>query len=188
MGSGAAGLASPPGIAMRTGPVLHPAGPVAQWLEPAAHNGLVAGSSPAGPTTHSAELANTETACESPRNGGFLGGSISLDRLQGSPAPNLGRLSPARKILFLARPGGQRAGQGRRIEEARQLGLSLAQEAKPSIASCRDHSSGASRRLATPTPRGRRPSIAALTRVGAKNASEIVMFTCRIEQPSLAAI
>ena len=28
------------------------AGPVAQWLEPTAHNGLVAGSSPAGPTTH----------------------------------------------------------------------------------------------------------------------------------------
>ncbi len=25
-------------------------GPVAQWLEPAAHNGLVAGSSPAGST------------------------------------------------------------------------------------------------------------------------------------------
>ena len=29
-------------------------GPVAQWLEPAAHNGLVAGSSPAGPTILSA--------------------------------------------------------------------------------------------------------------------------------------
>jgi hypothetical protein len=28
-------------------------GLVAQWLEPAAHNGLVAGSSPAGPTTQS---------------------------------------------------------------------------------------------------------------------------------------
>jgi hypothetical protein len=27
-----------------------PVGPVAQWLEPAAHNGLVAGSSPARPT------------------------------------------------------------------------------------------------------------------------------------------
>ncbi len=26
-------------------------GPVAQWLEPTAHNGLVAGSSPAGPTS-----------------------------------------------------------------------------------------------------------------------------------------
>src|SRR5579871_6236741 len=26
-------------------------GPVAQWLEPAAHNGLVGGSSPPGPTT-----------------------------------------------------------------------------------------------------------------------------------------
>ena len=30
-----------------------PVGPVAQWLEPAAHNGLVAGSSPARPTNHS---------------------------------------------------------------------------------------------------------------------------------------
>jgi hypothetical protein len=33
-------------------------GPVAQWLEPAAHNGLVGGSSPPGPTTQS---ARTET-------------------------------------------------------------------------------------------------------------------------------
>src|SRR5438046_4824517 len=28
------------------------AGPVAQWLEPTAHNGLVGGSSPPGPTTN----------------------------------------------------------------------------------------------------------------------------------------
>jgi hypothetical protein len=34
--------------AISSGPLA--AGPVAQWLEPAAHNGLVAGSSPAGPT------------------------------------------------------------------------------------------------------------------------------------------
>jgi hypothetical protein len=33
-------------LAVRT-----PDGPVAQWLEPAAHNGLVAGSSPARPTS-----------------------------------------------------------------------------------------------------------------------------------------
>jgi hypothetical protein len=32
------------------------AGPVAQWSEPAAHNRWVAGSSPAGPTTHSRQL------------------------------------------------------------------------------------------------------------------------------------
>ena len=31
-------------------------GPVAQWLEPTAHNGLVGGSSPPGPTTHSPGL------------------------------------------------------------------------------------------------------------------------------------
>jgi hypothetical protein len=36
---------------------LRGAGPVAQWLEPTAHNGLVAGSSPAGPTTHSRRTA-----------------------------------------------------------------------------------------------------------------------------------
>src|SRR6185503_8514903 len=35
-------------------PLLSLEGPVAQWLEPAAHNGLVAGSSPAGPTTFTA--------------------------------------------------------------------------------------------------------------------------------------
>src|SRR3954464_9752481 len=33
-------------------------GPVAQWLEPTAHNGLVAGSSPAGPTTFSLAILN----------------------------------------------------------------------------------------------------------------------------------
>ena len=32
-------------------------GPVAQWLEPAAHNGLVAGSSPARPTSHALDRA-----------------------------------------------------------------------------------------------------------------------------------
>jgi hypothetical protein len=33
-------------------------GPVAQWLEPAAHNGLVAGSSPARPTNKIKNLQN----------------------------------------------------------------------------------------------------------------------------------
>ena len=40
------------------------AGPVAQWLEPAAHNGLVAGSSPAGPTSE----INTLSGVVSPVN------------------------------------------------------------------------------------------------------------------------
>jgi hypothetical protein len=33
-----------------------PDGPVAQWLEPAAHNGLVAGSSPARPTRQTIDI------------------------------------------------------------------------------------------------------------------------------------
>src|SRR6267378_7338259 len=36
------------------------AGPVAQWLEPAAHNGLVAGSSPAGPTKEISDVRTTK--------------------------------------------------------------------------------------------------------------------------------
>jgi hypothetical protein len=40
------------GIGEAIGPFEPPTqGPVAQWLEPAAHNGLVGGSSPPGPTT-----------------------------------------------------------------------------------------------------------------------------------------
>jgi hypothetical protein len=41
------------GIGVATGPLEPPRqGPVAQWLEPAAHNGLVGGSSPPGPTNN----------------------------------------------------------------------------------------------------------------------------------------
>src|SRR6516165_1010585 len=51
---------------------------------------------------------------------------------------------------------------------------------KPSIVYWRDHSAGASRRRVTPMPRGSRPSTAAFTSSGARNASEIVILTCRM--------
>ena len=49
----------------------------------------------------------------------------------------------------------------------------------PSASNCRLHSAGGSRSRSTPMPRGRRPSTAALTRSGARKASEIVILTCR---------
>ena len=49
----------------------------------------------------------------------------------------------------------------------------------PSASNCRLHSVGGSRSRSIPTPRGRRPSTAALTRLGARKASEMVMLTCR---------
>src|SRR5216684_9382615 len=49
----------------------------------------------------------------------------------------------------------------------------------PRVSDCRLHSTGASRSRSTPMPRGKRPSIAALTRSGARNASEMVILTCR---------
>ena len=60
--------------------------------------------------------------------------------------------------------------------------------ASPSIACWRDHSAGASRRRATPMPRGNRPSIAAFTSVGERKASEIVILTCRALHFSRVAI
>jgi len=47
----------------------------------------------------------------------------------------------------------------------------------PSASNCWLHSAGASRSRSTPTPRGNRPSTAARTRSGARNAGEIVMLT-----------
>jgi hypothetical protein len=49
----------------------------------------------------------------------------------------------------------------------------------PSASNCRLHSVGGSRSRSMPMPRGRRPSTAALTRLGAKKASEMVILTCR---------
>ena len=49
----------------------------------------------------------------------------------------------------------------------------------PRASNCRRHSAGASRSRSTPMPRGKRPSTAARTRSGARNASEIVMLTWR---------
>ena len=58
----------------------------------------------------------------------------------------------------------------------------------PSTWCCRDHPGGRSQRRATPIPCRSRPSTAALTRSGAKNASEIVMLTLRALQPSRSAM
>src|SRR5690349_8371861 len=63
-------------------------GPVAQWLEPAAHNGLVAGSSPAGPTTDwpmQPEQAKRRPSVSRARTKDLL--------LQPSPRPMSGLLS-----------------------------------------------------------------------------------------------
>jgi hypothetical protein len=42
-----------------------PGGPVAQWLEPAAHNGLVPGSSPGRPTIAGMYITNSGYPCTS---------------------------------------------------------------------------------------------------------------------------
>src|SRR5712671_3215399 len=48
-----------------------------------------------------------------------------------------------------------------------------------SSSNCPLHSVGGSRSRSIPMPRGRRPSTAALIKLGARKASEIVKLTCR---------
>jgi hypothetical protein len=50
---------------------------------------------------------------------------------------------------------------------------------RPSASNCRLHSLGGSRSRSMLMPRGRRPSTAALTTLGARKASEMVILTCR---------
>ena len=61
-------------------------------------------------------------------------------------------------------------------------------EGRRSISCCLDHSAGNSVRGAMPMPCGSRPSMAALTRSGARKASEIVMLTLRTLQLSRFAM
>jgi hypothetical protein len=49
-------------VCLDSGEIPAPPARVAQWLEPAAHNGLVAGSSPAGPTSPFNHLAAISTS------------------------------------------------------------------------------------------------------------------------------
>jgi hypothetical protein len=53
-------------------------------------------------------------------------------------------------------------------------------EDNPSRSYCRAHSAGKSRKVATPIPRGNRPSTAACTSEGARKARLIVRLTCLI--------
>jgi hypothetical protein len=60
--------------------------------------------------------------------------------------------------------------------------------ARPSLSYWRVHSAGKSRTVATPMPRGSRPSTAAWTSLGAIKASVIVRLTCLMLYFSRAAI
>ncbi len=98
-----------------------------------------------------------------------------------------GGVSPHPKIPFLAAGLGTKSDhtcshnsafcaaviQGSLVGAANYSGLS------PSASNCRLHSVGGSRSRSMPMPRGRRPSTAALTRLGARKASEMAILTCR---------
>ena len=81
-------IASPPM------PLERQVGPVAQWLEPTAHNGLVAGSSPAGPTTHTRERTRFLKSSKNSLCGElFIGGFVSAETVSRLRAAFAGKIS-----------------------------------------------------------------------------------------------
>src|SRR5262249_32628536 len=84
-------------------------GPVAQWLEPTAHNGLVGGSNPPGPTTHSRFLPTCGDAPKMPTNGGLFQCVFRVSQSPGGHTADFGPPSLREKIPFLApkRCGGE---------------------------------------------------------------------------------
>ena len=120
-----------------------------------------------------------------PTNGGLIQCVLSVSGSRKGQAADFGPQSPRQKIPFLAPEKVWREGFA---QELSLLSMRAACEickcedwnqgwARPSRSNCSDHSAGASRKLATPMPRGSCPSTAALTRAGAMNAIDIVMLT-----------
>jgi len=93
----------------------------------------------------------------------------------------IGPRSPHRKIPFPAtgfRDGTDQPVLRDRLQKMRaSSSFRIYRGFNPRVSNCRLHSAGASRSRSTPMPRGKRPSTAALTRSGARNASEMVMLT-----------
>lgn len=90
-------------------------GPVAQWSEPAAHNGLVAGSSPAGPTISRSTQVFTRAGAQAPEAiRGVRSGSTSTDMDPGVGAAP--RVPPVRQSAMTERdrPFAALDGEGRR--------------------------------------------------------------------------
>jgi hypothetical protein len=93
-------------------------GPVAQWLELAAHNRLVGGSSPPGPTTHSGICGDFLAGSEKPRIGGVpCEGLVSTEAQLDVRGQFVAHVS-ARKIPF---PGNRDCGSKRRGSNAELL-------------------------------------------------------------------
>ena len=146
----------------------------------------VTGSIPVAPTIQSSRTAETVVDRRGAVSAGipvaYFQFSRSLPTLAVSPG-FFGLQSPHPKIPFLAT--GFRAAIAQLVlgnwsgEERATSSFGAYCGFNPSASNCRLHSAGASRSRSTPMPRGKRPSTAALTRSGARNASEMVIFTCR---------
>jgi hypothetical protein len=108
---------------------------------------------------------------------GLCGRSRILVRVFGAPSLHPKSPFPAATPWTRSQPPSlQQSDHSRTLGPGRNCDYS---GLSPSASNCWRHSVGGSRSRSTPMPRGRRPSTAALTRLGARKASEMALLTCR---------
>ena len=176
----------------RSIPTPRPRGAIAQLGERL--NGIqeVGGSIPPGSTTPSRLTTRFAGVRENPVHVRDLGrglGAIRRLRLETRGLElHFGRQSPPTETRFLdgdrrrvrrlhALDETRRTATSGTGEVPRQLATGGRQGRTPSLSHCRDHSSSGAAMRFTLSPRGKRASITARTRSGARNASGIVLAT-----------
>ena len=147
----------------------------------------VTSSIPITPTIQSYETANPCADSGSAVSVGIFAGIVPLFRSPVTLCGLSGRFWPPVSASKNSVPRG-RVSTANTFRQPRILGVLAGQNSRfvpgrnycgfnPSASNCWLHSAGVSRDLSTPMPRGNRPSTAALTRSGARNASEMVILT-----------
>jgi hypothetical protein len=146
-------------------------------------------------TIQSSQTGETVRARKEAVSAGIFDGIVRFSRSPEKPAVSwayCGLPSPRSKIPFPA-AGFPQANTLGILQNLGVLGRRIGPPItypgfNPRASNCRLHSAGASRSRSTPRPRGKRPSTAALTKSGARNASEIVILTWRTLHFCRAAI
>ena len=136
-------------------------------------------------TTQSGPSGFSGDCRERPAIGGYFSSVILNSPVSALKSSHFDPQSLVRKFPFLTACSWKRTGSaptpgmdetGMAFFAANYVQMS----GSPSRAACCDHSAGGSRSRAMPMPRGRRPSIAALTSVGARKAIDRVILIWRV--------
>lgn len=133
-----------------------------------------------GPPRTLSNLGISRFASEGPELTGRAVGALVSAETNSGVEGDFGRVVSGSEIRF--------PGNGDRPQAETRFECGSCAALSPSVWRWRGHSAGISLSRTTPMPWGSRPSMVAFTRSGARNTSEIVMFTFLAVHPSRSAM